>query len=209
MTRSRRACSTRQQVCSGARMRCVILRASFLQSATTAKEQGSDEKNDEQDEKHLGYSGSNSSDAKKTEEAGDQCDNQKNDGVVKHGPDLALHGLNPDGQMAEFCFPGDDSHRACALCDLETEPALKSRKVHGDGCVRVTRQGQGADDAPAPRQVDVIDRSRGLASNSMSARGSPGADMQKRPAHADRSKMVARPGIEPGTHGFSIHCSTN
>jgi hypothetical protein len=22
-------------------------------------------------------------------------------------------------------------------------------------------------------------------------------------------KMVARPGIEPGTHGFSIRCSTN
>lgn len=33
---------------------------------------------------------------------------------------------------------------------------------------------------------------------------------KKRPVETERlSLKVVSPGIEPGTHGFSIHCSTN
>ena len=35
-----------------------------------------------------------------------------------------------------------------------------------------------------------------------------GFDINKKSPHL-RGSIVVPPGIEPGTHGFSVHCSTN
>ena len=44
--------------------------------------------------------------------------------------------------------------------------------------------------------------------NSTSNTGTKKAEWRVTIRHQDK-KMVAGPGIEPGTHGFSVHCSTD